>query len=268
MGAAFFMQGIAENIIVEESDRILKIILNRPENRNILNIQTRKEILHALKSYEKNTKIKCILLTANGEIFSAGADMKHLLTLNERKKAKEYATFVRSFLDYVQSYPKPTVGAVNGTAVGGGLELLLTLDIVISSSDARFGQTELNVGLIPGGGGSQRMPRIVGFRRAKEMIFTGGLISASEAQQMGLVNSLVERDLLLEEAFKVCQKIASKSALSLKLAKKTVNAVFTKKLDQGLRFESMSYEQILTSKDGREGMTAILEKRTPNYSEK
>ncbi|TLY00265.1 MAG: enoyl-CoA hydratase/isomerase family protein [Thaumarchaeota archaeon] len=252
------------NIEVQESNAILTITLSRPDRLNILDLETRKEILRVLETYESNREIRCLLLTARGEVFSAGADIRYLLSL-DNKASREYAGFVRSFLTYVESYPKPVVGAVNGTAVGGGLELLLVLDIVVASSEARFGQTELNVGLIPGGGGSQRLPRLIGVRKAKEMIYTGGLLSAEEALRLGLVNIVVEKERLMEEALSVCERVRSKSPMALKLAKRAINSALSMSLQDGLAFESELYSKILSSRDAKEGLRAFLEKRQPQY---
>jgi enoyl-CoA hydratase len=253
-----------KNLIVRLRDGVLTITINRPQALNILDLATRKELLGVLRSCEFKEKVRCVVITARGELFSAGADLKYLLSL-DRKSASRYASFVRRFLSYVENYPKPTVGAVNGTAMGGGLELLLTLDIVISSSEARFGQTELNVGLIPGGGGSQRLPRLIGVRRAKKMIYTGELISAQEAFELGLISTVVEKEKVMEEALKVCETMKARSPLALKLAKRAITLALSKTIEDGLELETRLYKTILTSEDGREGMKAFLEKRKPTY---
>jgi enoyl-CoA hydratase/carnithine racemase len=201
-----------------------------------------------------------VVVSAPGKVFSAGADIKFLLQLDE-VKAKEYTKFVRSFLDYLEGYPKPTIGEIEGVAVGGGLELLLALDIVIAGTDAKFGQTELNVGLIPGGGGTQRLPRIVGVRRGKEMIFTGNLISAQEAMEIGLVNKVVPTGDLTEEVKKLCEGIMRKSPESLRMAKEAINETYSMPLREGLDFENEMYPAVLTSAEGRRRMRSFLDKR-------
>jgi enoyl-CoA hydratase len=246
----------------EIRDKIAILSINNPPV-NVLDLETRKELLEQLKKLE-NEKIKCVVITAKGEVFSAGADLKHLLSLSSKSEAEEYSRFVRSFLEYVENYPKPTIGAVNGTAVGGGLELLLCLDIVIASENAKFGQTELNVGLIPGGGGTQRLPRIVGIRGAKKMIFTGEIITAKEAYEIGLVNEVVKKESLLDEALNIGKKICEKSLTSLQYAKRAINACFSQ---NGFELESSLYQSILLSDDGKEGIKAFLEKRKPVYDD-
>jgi enoyl-CoA hydratase len=252
------------NILVGHSEGILTITLNRPEQLNILDRKTREEILAALKENEVNPDVRCVLINANGEAFSAGADLNHLISLRGAE-ARRYAAFVRSFLKYVEGYPRPTVGAAQGRAVGGGLELLMTLDMVVASKDARFGQTELNVGLIPGGGGSQRLPRLVGLRKAKEMVYTGKLMSAEEALAAGLVNVVADRASLLREALEICRVVSSKSLLALKLAKKAMNESQAG-VGRGLLLESGLYSRMLGSRDAKEGMRAFLEKRRPDYT--
>ena len=180
-----------------------------------------------------------------------------------KDNVKEYTTFVREFLNYIYGYPKITIGAVNGLAVGGGLELLLTLDLVIAGETSRFGQTELNVGIIPGGGGTQRLQKIIGERKTKEMIYTGRLMNAQEALSLGLLNNVVPDETVLDEAIKLSGKISEKSLSSLSLAKKAIN--FDDNLN-GLEMESNLYSEILLSKDAKEGLNAFLEKRKPMYS--
>lgn len=258
------IQGREEVVFKIEGNTIL-VVLNRPEEYNVLNRDIRAKIMDFLKQHEGNRKIKSVIFTTSGKNFSAGTDIKYLLTLNE-STVKEYTEFVRNFLAYIENYPKVTIGAVRGVAVGGGLELLLALDIVLATPDSRFGQTELNVGLIPGGGGTQRLPRVVGLRKAREMIYTGRLIDADEAYRCGLINKIVPEEALMEEAFKLAEKINEKSALSISMAKKAINAQWALMSDAFVT-ESELYAKILLDPDGREGMRAFLEKRKPKYSE-
>ncbi|MDA4128954.1 MAG: enoyl-CoA hydratase/isomerase family protein [Thaumarchaeota archaeon] len=249
-----------QNVLAEVKDRVLFLTLNRPKTLNLLDVQTRKDILRALKDHRKNDGTRCVVVSARGEVFSAGADLNHLLKLN-KTEAKAYTKFVRSILDYVESYPKPTIGVVEGLAVGGGLELLLALDIVLASPEAKFGLTELNVGLIPGGGGSQRLPRLVGIRKAKEMIFTGSLISAQEALELRLVNRVVPKESLWEEVTQLCERIVLKSPLSLRVAKEAINETFYMELREGLDRENRMYPAVLTSEEARERIRGFLERR-------
>jgi enoyl-CoA hydratase len=195
-----------------------------------------------------------------GPVFSAGADLNYLVTL-DNKAAKAYANFVRYFLGYLEGYPKLTIGLVRGLAVGGGLELLVTLDMVIATPNARFGQTELNVGLIPGGGGTQRLPRLVGLRKAKEMVYTGDLISAQEAFSLGLVNKVVGEEQLQAESLLLCQKIQSKTPAGIRMAKEAMNAGRSMSLDEALNLESRLYSKVLSSPEAKRRIQAFLQRR-------
>lgn len=249
-----------ESVLAEVDDGVLALTLNRPERLNVLDIETRKSLLGVLKAHATDAEVRCVLLSARGNVFSAGSDLRYILGLTPTK-AKAYTKFVRSVLDSIEVYPKPTVGIVDGLAVGGGLEILLVLDIVIASPNARFGLTELNVGLMPGGGGTQRLPRVVGLRKAKEMILTGDLISAEEALALGLVNRVVARERLREEAKLVCDKLKSKGPLRLKLAKEAVNQSMYKSLREGLDTEGRMYRTVASSAEAKEGIKRFLERR-------
>jgi enoyl-CoA hydratase len=241
---------------------VLRITLSSPDEMNVLSVETRKRILEVLKAHESHDEVRCVLLSSSGKVFSAGADLNHLLTL-DRQGARDYSKFVRSFLGYVEGYPKPTIGLVNGLAVGGGLELLMTLDLVLASPEARFGQTELNVGLIPGGGGSQRLPRLIGIRKAKEMIYTGEPLSAKEALDVGLVNKVVEAEMLQAEAARIIEKISSKDQRNLSLVKKALNKGLSTGLQAGLELESELYASILSSQATKSSIRNFLQRRAP-----
>ena len=242
------------------SDGVLTITLNRPDRMNILGVETRKHILEALKAHESDQNVRCVVVSSSGPVFSAGADLNYLASL-DKKGAEAYAKFVRSFLEYLEGYPKPTIGLVGGLAVGGGLELLMTLDMVIATPSARFGQTELNVGLIPGGGGTQRLPRLVGLRKAKELVFTGDLISAQEAYELGLVNMVVGEGQLESESMLVCKKIQSKSPASLRMAKEAMNAGLSMSLEDALRLESRLYSRALVTPEAKRRIRSFLQRR-------
>jgi len=257
------MSDDGKEIIFKVQGNCIIVEINRPEKNNVLNNEIRKEIVDFLEKYREDGKIKSVIFTSNGKNFSAGADLNNLLSLDETS-VKEYTGFVKYFLEFIQNYPKVTIGAVHGIAVGGGVELLLALDLAIATEDARFGQTELNVGLIPGGGGTQRLPRAVGVRKAREMIFTGRLIKADEAYQYGLVNRIVPEESLMDEALKLAERIGEKSSLSIALAKKAINDQWAP-LTNSFDLESQLYARILLEDDGKEGIRAFLEKRKPSY---
>lgn len=257
------MSNEQNEILFKVEGSCITVVINRPEKNNVLNNEVRKEIVEFLRKYEKDGSIKTVIFTSNGPNFSAGADLNNLLSMNN-ETVKGYTDYVRYFLQYIQDYPKVTIGAVHGIAVGGGVELLLAIDLVLATEDARFGQTELNVGLIPGGGGTQRLPRAVGVRKAREMIYTGRLIKAQEAYEYGFINRIVPGESLMGEAIKLASKIGEKSALSIALAKKAINRQWAP-LKDAFDFESDLYARILLEEDGKEGMQAFLEKRKPDY---
>jgi enoyl-CoA hydratase len=250
----------SENILVEVNGGVLALTLNRPEKLNVLDLETRKSLVNAMKAHIHDDEVRCVLISSRGEAFSAGADLRYILELTP-SKARAYTRFVRSVLDFVESYPKPTIAIVDGIAVGGALELLLVLDIVIASPNAKFGLTELNVGLIPGGGGSQRLPRLVGIRKAKEMVFTGSLISAEEALSLGLVNRVVAKESLMEEARRICDRIMSKNPRGLALAKRAINESMYENLAEGLRRENAMYQVVASSSEAKARIKSFLERR-------
>jgi enoyl-CoA hydratase/carnithine racemase len=247
-------------VLWDVQDGVLTVELNRVRKMNILDLPTRKRILQVLKKHEREDSVKCVAITARGDVFSAGADLNFLLRL-QGSRATAYAKFVREFLGYVENYPKPTIGVVNGLAVGGGLELLMALDMVIATPEARFGQTELKVGLIPGGGGSQRLPRLVGMRKAKEMVFTADLISAQEAYELGLVNRVVPVDSVLLETKRLCEKLSLMSQSNLRLVKELMNKGSNMGLADALRMESELYSKILDSPKTKAAIKAFLKRK-------
>ena len=244
-------------VLWDVHDGVLTIELNRVRAMNILDVPTRKRILAILKKHEEDDAVRCAVIAARGDVFSAGADLNFLFGLRG-SRAHSYAKFVRQFLDYVENYPKPTIGVVNGTAVGGGVELLMAMDIIIATPESRFGQTELKVGLIPGGGGTQRLPRSIGLRKAKEMVFTGGLISAQEAYEWGLVNRVVPREAILQETEKVCEKLKSMDPSNLRLAKELMNKGSSMSLADALIMESDAYTAVLDSPEAKEAIRGFL----------
>lgn len=250
---------------MEKNGRTLVIRFNRPDSLNVFTIEIRQKILETLREHEKDGSVKCVVFTGAGKAFSAGADIRYLLAL-EGQALASYSSFVREFLEYVEQYPKITIGAVNGLAFGGGLEFLLVLDLVVSSVDAKFAQSELNVGLIPGGGGTQRLPRVIGLRRAKRMIFTGEAIDADTALAWGLVNMVVPAQELMTRALELANRISEKSPETLTSAKKLLSASTRTSLPTGLLSESEEYTRILEGANAKEGLRAFLDKRKPNYT--
>lgn len=240
------------------------ISINRPEVMNALNIEVREELLGVLDLIESDDRVKVLVITGSGDkAFSAGADLRVFQTMTPLL-AKEYLKISKRASSRIENFPKPVIAAVNGYAIGGGLELAMSCDIIISSDNAKFGQGEINVGIIPGAGGTQRLPRLVGIKKAKELIFTGDLIDARSALDIGLVNTVVPRGELMSTVESLVAKIASKSPLILRLAKEALNRSAAG-LKDGLDYESTLFMLCFSSNDQKEGVNAFLEKRRPNF---
>ncbi len=249
-----------ENIIFEKEENIAVITFNRPEAMNALNNQTRTEFGAAIAEVAADDEIKVLILTGSGKAFVAGSDIK------EFNRTTPFAAHNISRLgEMVEKLEKPVIAAVNGFCLGGGCEIAMGCDIIIASEKAKFGQTEINIGIIPGGGGTQRLPRLIGACRAKELIFTGDIIRAEEADRLGLVNRVVPMDELMTTAKEMARKIATKSAAALKLAKTAINRGMQTNLESGLRYEYELYSLSLSLEDKVEGVNAFLEKRAPVF---
>lgn len=237
------------------------ITLNRPEVMNALNLEIRKEILWALDLAERDHSVRVLVLTGAGEkAFSAGADIRMFLTMTPFT-AREYLKTSKGTSKRIESFPKPVIAAINGHAIGGGLELAMSCDILVASANAKFGQSEINVGLIPGVGGTQRLPRMIGIHRAKELVFTGDLLDSSEALRLGIVNHVFQtREEMMNFVQTLVEKISSKSPMILRLAKESLNRSVAG-LREGLDYESVLFEICFSTKDQKEGARAFLEKQ-------
>lgn len=242
------------------------ITINRPEVRNALNIETRREMLTALDVAEEDEGVRAVVLTGAGDkAFSAGADVKMFETMTPFV-ARDYLKTSKGTSSRLENFPKPVIAAISGYALGGGLELALSCDMIVSTSNAKFGLPEINVGIIPGVGGTQRLPRRIGIQRAKELIFTGEIIDSAEALRMGLVSHVfTTRDEMMKFAEEFVEKMSKKSPLILRLAKEAVNRSVAG-LASGLEFESELFETCFSTKDQKEGARAFLEKRSPVFS--
>jgi enoyl-CoA hydratase len=249
-----------ENIIFEKEENIAVITFNRPEAMNALNNQTRAEFAQAIEDVSTDDGIKVLILTGAGKAFVAGSDIKEF-----NKTTPFGAHNIKRLGEMVEKLEKPVIAAVNGFCLGGGCEIAMGCDIIIASEKAKFGQTEINIGIIPGGGGTQRLQRLIGPCRAKELIFTGDIIRAEEADRIGLVNRVVPMDELLPTAKEIAKKIATKSAAALKLAKTAINRGMQTNLESGLKYEYELYSLSLSLEDKVEGVNAFLEKRAPKF---
>ena len=254
-----------ENIVVEKDGAVGIITLNRPQQLNALSYDLVKELAVAVEALDQDAEIRVMILTGGEKVFAAGADIKEMADagpFDERLQGR------LSFRDRINKISKPIIAAVSGYALGGGCELAMSCDIIIASETARFGQPEINLGTIPGSGGTQRLARTVGKHRAMEMVLTGEFIDATEAQRLGLVNQVVPVELLLEEAMEIAEKIAAKPPLAVELAKEAILKAFNSPLDEGLEFERKCFYLLFGSEDRREGMKAFLEKRKPQFKGK
>ncbi len=249
------------NIIFRVEDGIGTIIFNRPKALNALNSELLEEFSCALDEISGNEDIRVLILTGAGEkSFVAGADITELAKFNSLE-GKIFAKKGQSIISKLQELSIPVIAAVNGFALGGGSEIALACDFIYASEKAMFGFLEINLGIIPGFGGTQRLPRLIGINKAKEMIFTGSMIAASEALGIGMVNRVVAPEALMDETVKTAKTIASKGKVSLRAAKQAINGGINADLATGCRIEADSFALCMSSRDAKEGTSAFLEKR-------
>jgi len=252
-----------KTILTEIEGNIAIIRLNRPKALNALSHELMGELVEALNEFDRDDKVRAIILTGSDRAFAAGADIKEMAdedTVSIMLK-DQFATW-----DRVRQCKKPIIAAVSGFALGGGCELAMTCDIIIAAESAQFGQPEINIGVIPGAGGTQRLTRAVGKYKAMEMILTGRPITASEALQIGLVNKVVANEILLDEARALAEEIAKKSPIAVRLAKEAILKVFDTSITEGLEFERKNFYMLFSSEDQKEGMKAFIEKRPAAFT--
>ncbi|MGV6806471.1 MAG: enoyl-CoA hydratase/isomerase family protein, partial [bacterium] len=242
------------------------LTINRPETLNALDTPTIAAIHETLDAVEKDADIRVLIFTGAGRAFIAGGDIADLNSRTGMPHYLEFAEDIHNLFRRIETFDKPTIGAVNGFALGGGTELLLTLDIRILSDKSKLGLPEINLGLFPGAGGTQRIIRQLPLCRAKEIMFTGDMLDPDEAVTVGLANRVVPHDQLLEESKKIAGKIAGKSPLVLKFLKRTLSDGGDMPLSAALRHEQAMISLVLDSKDAHEGCTAFLEKRAAEFT--
>src|SRR3990170_1756676 len=252
-----------KNIRLEERESVWTLTVDRPEARNALDAHTVQELNQALDTID-TTKNGVLILTGGGEkAFVAGAD---IASLRDRKKAQAFDRINQGLFNRIEEFAWPVIAAVNGFSLGGGCEFALACDIRIASENAKFGLPEASLGIIPAGGGTQRLPRLIGLGRAKDWILTGEIYDAQEAYRVGLVSKVVPLDQLMETARAVARKILARAPLAIRLAKLSLNASSRVPLDSGMTIEMLAQGILYESKDKYEGMTAFLEKRKPTFT--
>jgi enoyl-CoA hydratase len=255
-----------ETIIVEVEDHVCLIKLNRPDALNALNQQLLGELCTALEDADGNDKVRCIVVTGSEKAFAAGADIKEMSEMSF-VDVHDVNLFADAS-DRIMAIRKPIIAAVAGYALGGGCELAMACDFIIAADTAKFGQPEINLGVIAGMGGSQRLTRFVGKAKAMDMNLTGRFMPADEAERAGLVSRVVPAKKLMEEAMGAAGKIAEKSQIAALTAKEAVNRSYETTLSEGILFERKVFHSMFATEDQKEGMAAFLEKRTPQFRDK
>ena len=253
-----------ETLLLERRGRVALLTINRPEKLNALNIQTRAEGAAAFDELREDDSVRVVVITGAGEkAFVAGADIAEFE--GRTAVSQRDVMTARSLFTAVDTFPKPVIAMVNGFCLGGGCELALSCDIRVASDRARFGQPEINLGIIPGGGGTQRLTRLVGEGKAMELILTGDMIDAQTAYNLGLVNAVFPAAELEAKTFEMANRIAEKSPVALRMAKEAVKTAARANLDEGLRREIDLFALTFSSQDKDEGVRAFLEKRKPEF---
>jgi enoyl-CoA hydratase len=253
-------------LIVEVADHVGLIRLNRPEALNALNSQLLTELADALDSLGENDKVRCVILTGSERAFAAGADIKEM---SEKSFVDMFGEdFFTAQSEAILRFRKPIIAAVAGYALGGGCEIAMMCDFIIAADNAKFGQPEINLGVIPGLGGTQRLTRFVGKSKAMDMCLTGRFMDAAEAERSGLVSRVVPAKDLIEEARAAAARIAEKSMIAVMAAKESVNRSYDSTLREGLLFERRLFNALFATEDQSEGMAAFIEKRAPQFRDR
>ena len=255
-----------QNLIVQRDGAIASVQLHRPEKKNSLNAALRRELRDLLQELAQDKNVRVVLITGGEEFFCAGADISEIPEITSAESGYERAREFQTLFDQIESLPQPVIAAVSGFAFGGGCELTLACDFRIASETAKFGLSEIKIGVFPAGGGTQRLPRLIGSAKAKEMILTGDPIDAAQAFTLGLVVKVVPKEKLLEEARSYAAKLATFSRLAIQSAKMLINRGLEMDLDSALELEARCMGSLGTTHDFREGILAFLEKRKPNFT--
>jgi enoyl-CoA hydratase len=257
-----------QNLLFEKSEGIGTVTINRPQSLNALNSETYRELYRLFQEIEADPEVGVVILTGSGDkAFAAGTDISAMVSLSTAE-AHTFVGDLRRACDLIYDFKKPVIAAIHGFALGGGCELAVCADFRVASETARFGQPEINLAIIPGSSGTQRLPRLIGIARAKELIYFGNMIDASTALSWGLVNKVVSAAGLMPEAREMANKLLSKSRPVLALAKKAINAGANVDLASALEIEEQCFAECFSTEDQKEGMRAFLAKRRPNLKNK
>ena len=256
-----------KKLIIQDNGAVRVIKINNPEALNALNTAILKELDAAFTEVAEDTGILAVVLTGEGRAFVAGADISEMKSKNAIE-GEIFGKLGASVFRKIELLPKPVIAAVNGFALGGGCELAMSCDIRLASTKAKFGQPEVGLGITPGFSGTQRMPRLIGMGKAKELIYTADIIDAAEAYRIGLVNHVYEPEALMEEAMKMAEKIASKAPIAVKNSKEAINRGIQTDMDSAVAIEAYLFGLCFASEDQKEGMTAFFEKRKANFQNK
>jgi enoyl-CoA hydratase len=249
----------------QHKEHVALVRLNRPKELNALNLQLMGELRDAMKQLDEDGNVRVIVLTGNEKAFAAGADIKQMAgnSAIDMQRLDQFRTW-----DEIRRTRKPIIAAVSGFALGGGNELAMLCDMIVASETAKFGQPEIKIGVMPGAGGTQRLTRAIGKAKAMELVLTGRMITAEEAERWGLVNKVVPQELYLQEAVKLAQEIAAMAPVAVMLAKEAVNKNYDTFLQEGLYFERKNFYMLFATEDQKEGMNAFIEKRKPEFKGK
>lgn len=257
-----------KNIILEKEEHLAIVTINRPKALNALNSETLKDLDVVLEDLENDSNIYCVILTGSGEkAFVAGADIAEMKDLSE-EQGREFGLLGNKVFRRLEKLDKPVIAAISGFALGGGCELAMACDIRIASEKARFAQPEAGLGITPGFGGTQRLSRLVGEGKAKELIYTCSMIKADEALRIGLVNKVVELENLMDEAKKMADSIIANAPIAVKLCKDAINKGMQVDIDSAIEIEAIDFGKCFSTEDQKEGMNAFIEKRAKNFSNK
>ncbi len=254
-----------ETLVLEKNEAVATITLNRPRRLNAINGKMIEEIDRVMDNLATDSTIKVVIITGGPDYFCAGADISEVINISSVDEGYEFSRRIQKVFDKINYLPKPVIASVSGLALGGGCEMALACDLRLASEKASFGVPEINIGVLPGAGGTQRLPRILGVCKAKELLFTGERIDARQACQLGMVNKVVPASELMNETRQLAEKLVVKPPLALKMAKEVVDTGMNLDLESALKLEAHVLAYLMVTSDKNEGMGAFLEKRKANF---